>query len=101
MNCRGYLKTTDRTRKVKHVFNNTLQGSRLRGRPRNRWWNCVQTANNKCKIKIGKGGQKSRAEWEKSIKETKVRFGQYCHRRIRRGKWSRVNAQISGKFHKI
>jgi len=45
------------TRKVNQVFYNTLQGSRLRIRPRNRWWNCVQTNNNK--LKIGMGGQKT------------------------------------------
>jgi len=29
-------------RKVSQVLNNVLQGSLLRGRPKNRWWNCVQ-----------------------------------------------------------
>ena len=33
----------DSKRKVSQVFDNNLQGSRLRGRPKNRWWNCVQT----------------------------------------------------------
>ena len=33
------------------VFNSNPQGSRLRGWPKNRWWNCVQTEINKCKIK--------------------------------------------------
>jgi hypothetical protein len=51
LNWVGYVKTIDGTIKVNKAFNNTLQGSRLRGRPRNRWWNCVQTDNNKCKIK--------------------------------------------------
>jgi hypothetical protein len=31
---------------VSQVFNNNPQGSR----PRNRWWNCVQTDIKKCKI---------------------------------------------------
>jgi len=62
----------DGTRKVNQVFYNTLQRSRLRGRPRNRWWNCVQTNNNKCKIKNWKRGSKNRAKLEKSIKEAKV-----------------------------
>ena len=39
----GYVKIMDGTRKVNQVFYNTLQGNRLRGRPRNRWWNFVQT----------------------------------------------------------
>jgi hypothetical protein len=36
--------------KVIRAFNNNQQGNRLRGRPKNRWWNCVQTDINKCKI---------------------------------------------------
>jgi len=48
-------------RKVSQVFKNNPQGSRLKGQPKNRWWNCVQTDINKCKI--------TRVDWEKSIKE--------------------------------
>jgi len=40
----------DSKRKVSPVFKNNLQGSRLRGRPKNRWWNCVQTYIDTCKI---------------------------------------------------
>jgi len=40
----------DSKRKVSQVFNNNPQGHRLRGRPKNRWWNCVQTDINRCKI---------------------------------------------------
>jgi len=40
----------DKKRKVSLVFNNNPQGSRLRWRPKNRWWNCVPTDVNKCKI---------------------------------------------------
>jgi len=32
---------------VTEVFNNNPQGRRLRGRTKNRGWNCVQTDNNK------------------------------------------------------
>jgi hypothetical protein len=39
------------TRKESQVFNNNPKGSRLRGWSKNRWWNCVQTEINKCKIK--------------------------------------------------
>jgi hypothetical protein len=42
MNCRT---------KVGQVFNNNPHGSRTRGRPNNRRWNCVQTDSNKCNIK--------------------------------------------------
>jgi hypothetical protein len=101
LNLIGYVNRMDNTRKVNQVFNNTLQGCRLRGRTRNRWWNCVQRAIINAKLKIGKGGKKNRAEWENSIKEAEVRFGRYCHRRRRRCKWSRMNTQISGMSHKI
>ena len=37
-------------RKVSEVFNNNPKGSRLRVRPKNRWWNCIRTDINKCKI---------------------------------------------------
>jgi hypothetical protein len=40
----------DSKRKVNQVFNDNILGSRLRVRPKNRWWNCVQTDINKCKI---------------------------------------------------
>jgi hypothetical protein len=39
----GYVNRMDTKRKVSQVFNNNPQGYRLRGRPKNRWWNCVQT----------------------------------------------------------
>ena len=38
-------------RQVSQVFNNNPQGIRLKGRPKNGWWNCVQTDINKYKIK--------------------------------------------------
>jgi len=40
----------DSKRKLIQVFNNNPQGRRLSGRPKNKWWNCVQTVINKCKI---------------------------------------------------
>ena len=50
LNWIGHVNRMDSKRKVSQVFNNNPQGSRLRGRPKNRWWNCVQTDINKCKI---------------------------------------------------
>jgi hypothetical protein len=52
----------DSERKVSEVFNNNPQGSRIRGRSKNRWWNCVQTAINKCKITNWKEGPKTGGE---------------------------------------
>ena len=47
----GHVNTMDNKRKVSRVFNNNLQGCRLRGRPKIRWWNCVEADINRCKIK--------------------------------------------------
>jgi len=36
---------------LSQAFDNNPLGSRLKGRPNNRCWNCFQTDINKCKIK--------------------------------------------------
>jgi hypothetical protein len=36
--------------RVSELLENIRQGSRLRGQPKNRWWKCVQTDINNCKI---------------------------------------------------
>ena len=88
------LNRMDVKRQVSQVFNNNPEGSRLRGRPKNRWWNCVKTDINKWKIANWKERSDNRADWEKSIKEAKVRIRLWCHlrrrimgrrRRMRRG----------------
>ena len=68
-----YVNRMGSKRKVSQVFNNNPQGSRLRGQPKNRWWNCVQILIT-AKLKTGKR-YKKRADWVKSIMEAKVRFG--------------------------
>jgi hypothetical protein len=45
-----HVNRMDSKRKVSQVFNNNPQGSQLRGWPKDRWWNCVQTDINECKI---------------------------------------------------
>ena len=61
---------------VSQEFNSNPQGSRLRGRSKNRWWNCVQTGVNKCRIEKWKDrSRRNRADWEKSIKEVRVSIG--------------------------
>jgi len=45
----------DSKRKVRHIFKSNHQ-ERLQG-PKNRWWICIQTDINKCKIKTGKRDQ--------------------------------------------
>jgi hypothetical protein len=49
----------DGKRKVSQVFNNNPQGSRLRVRLKNRWWNSVQTDISKWKITIWKERSKT------------------------------------------
>jgi hypothetical protein len=46
----------DIQRKLSQVFKNNSQRSRLMGRPKHRWWNCVQTDINKQNYKFGKRG---------------------------------------------
>jgi hypothetical protein len=65
----------DRKNKVSQVFNNNPQGHRIRGRPKNGWWNCVQIDINRCKIENWKQMSKNRDNWEKSIKEAEVLIG--------------------------
>jgi len=40
-----------------------------------RWWNCVQTDNQRCNIKNWKDRSINRAAWEKSIEEGKAYIG--------------------------
>jgi len=75
LNWIGHVNGMDSKRKVSHVFNNNLQGTRLRGRPKNRWWKCVLTDINKCKITNWKERLKNGADCEKSVKEATVRIG--------------------------
>ena len=49
LNWIGHVNRMDSKRKVSQVFNSHPQGSRLRDRPKNRWWNCVLTDIDKCK----------------------------------------------------
>jgi hypothetical protein len=46
-----------------------MSGKSIKRRPRNRWWNCVQTDMNKCKITNEKGEDKNTADWEKTVKK--------------------------------
>ena len=75
LNWIGHVNRMDIKRKVSQVFHNNPQGSRLRERPKSRCWKCVQTDSNRFKIKNWKVRSKSRADWEKAIKEAKVRVG--------------------------
>ena len=58
----GHVNCTDSNRKVSKVFNNSPQGNRQRGRPKNRWQKCVKTDINKCKITNWKERSRSSAD---------------------------------------
>ena len=73
MNWIGHVNRMDSKRKVSQVFNSNPQGSRLRGRPKSRWWNCVQKDVDKYKITEWKERSLNRADWEMSSKEAKGR----------------------------
>jgi hypothetical protein len=46
----GHINRMDSKRKVSQVFNNNPQGGGLKGQPKSRWWNCVQTHVDQSKI---------------------------------------------------
>jgi hypothetical protein len=84
LNWIGHGNRMDSKNKACQVFNNNPQGSQLRGRPKNRQWNCVQTDIKKCKITNWNERSKNRGDWEKSILEAKVRIGMQCQQRSSR-----------------
>jgi hypothetical protein len=47
----GHACRVESKRKLGQVLSNKPQGSQLRGRPNNSWWDCVQTGINKWKAK--------------------------------------------------
>jgi hypothetical protein len=57
------------------MVNNNPQGNRLTARPKNRWWNCVQTGIDKYRIKNWKERSKTGLTAGKSIKKAEVRLG--------------------------
>jgi hypothetical protein len=52
----GHVNRMDSTRTASQVFNNNPRGSRLRGRPETRWWNCIKQILMDAILKPGKGG---------------------------------------------
>jgi hypothetical protein len=61
----------DNKRTVYQVFANQSQGSRPRGRPKSRWWDCVYGDIN-LRSETGNTGRKIYEDWMRSIKETKA-----------------------------
>jgi hypothetical protein len=60
LNWIGHVKRMNNTRKASQVLKNNPWGSRLKGRPKNGWLNCVQTDNNK--RQITNWGERSKTE---------------------------------------
>jgi hypothetical protein len=50
LNWIGHVNTMNSKRKVSQVCNNERQGSRVRRRSYNGFWNCLLADTNKCKI---------------------------------------------------
>jgi hypothetical protein len=63
------------SKRKNQVFNNDPQGSRLRGRPKTGGGTVYKQLLINGKLRVGKRDKKNRADWEKSIKEAKVRTG--------------------------
>jgi len=59
LNWIGHVNRMDSKRKVSEVYNNNSPGSRLIGRPKNRWRNCAKQILINTKLQIGKRGKKS------------------------------------------
>ena len=57
----GHVNRMDCKGKVSQVSDSNPQGSRLRRRPENRWWNFVQTGINKCGIENWKDRSKTQS----------------------------------------
>ena len=65
----------DRQIIVSQAFISNPQGSRLRGRPKNRWWNFVQTDVNKCEVKNGKRGYETEVTGRSAIGSRRPALG--------------------------
>ena len=57
------------------TYSTISQGTRVRGRPKNQWMDCVSSDIKKCKIRKWKEQSKDRGIWRRSIMEAKARIG--------------------------
>ena len=71
----GHTNRMSNNRKVKQIFKLQPQGTRLRGRPKNKWWDCVHEDLEKCKIKNWEQLSMDRDVWRRLIEEAKVLIG--------------------------
>ena len=91
----GHVNRMGKERKVYNIFYNQPQGTRVRGRPKIRWMDCVLSDIKKSKI--WKWKEQSRDIWirRRSIMETKVRIELYCQLRRRYVISSRITGFIN------
>ncbi|KAJ4446086.1 hypothetical protein ANN_12778 [Periplaneta americana] len=71
----GHVTRMETTRKVKVVFNNNPDGTRLRGRLRTKWWNCVRVDVNRLGIRNWRELAMDREGWKRAIEEVKAHLG--------------------------
>jgi hypothetical protein len=64
----GHVDIMDDKRMVYQDFANQPQGSRPRGRPKYRWWDCVYGDTRKCKIRNWEQRSINREDWMRSFK---------------------------------
>jgi hypothetical protein len=64
----SHVNIMDNERMVCQAFANQPQGSRPRGRPKCRWWDCVYGDIRKSKIRNWEQRSKNREDWMRSIK---------------------------------
>ena len=74
----GHVNRMDKERKVYNIFYNQPQGTRVRGRPKNRWMDFVLSDIKECKIRNLKELSRDRGIWRRSIMEAEGRIGLYC-----------------------
>jgi hypothetical protein len=71
----GHVGRMDDKRMVYQDFANQPEGSRPRGRPKYRWWDCVHGDIRKCKIRNLEQRSINIEDWMRSFQETKVHIG--------------------------
>jgi epoxyqueuosine reductase QueG len=65
-----HVNRVDSKRKVSQVFNYNLNGSRIRGRSKNRWLKCIQKDIKNVK-EVGKRGQKTELRGKSPLRRSR------------------------------
>ena len=59
----GHVNRMDKERKVYNIFYNQIQGTRVRGRPKNLWMDCVLSDIKNAKLQTGRSSQRIEEYW--------------------------------------